>query len=502
MYNILLVDDEQNVLDALSAGSFWKQLGVDKLLTASDGTMALNILKEQHIDLLITDICMPKMNGLSLLASARTILPDIHCIILSAYSEFEYARSALLLGVENYLLKPIMQQELETTVEKALDNIYANRQSTAMLFRNNILSRWVNNNISDEELCNRAIFLDLNLYLNGYCVVCVRKRVRKYLTDTQINDWIGTLKSPYAACSFWDEKGHLVLIIGKNGLTQEDVTALLSPLAAQSGNQPNFIAAAGSIVDCSEKVPQSYQVALKLLETVDYTDISSPILTLDTCKTLINDIFVKELSSLFHIADLSERQKGFQEFAERLLKSQDSRENILSCLTHSLIQLFNQEFPQKQGVQKQIYGHIHLFSKLPAKEGLLPVILELLEYSYLLFEYYLEELSPVVRQAVSYIHENYQNGLSIKEFCGKIKMNETYLGYLFKKETGMFFNNYVTWYRILCALELLLETDLQVTEISRRTGFSSPSYFIASFKKQMGMSPIKYRALKHQGMAE
>lgn len=72
-------------------------------------------------------------------------------------------------------------------------------------------------------------------------------------------------------------------------------------------------------------------------------------------------------------------------------------------------------------------------------------------------------------------------------------MSPAYLGYLFKKETGFFFNGYLTQYRIYCSIHLLFDTDLKINDIAQKVGFSYPSYFISCFKKQTGLSPIKYR---------
>lgn len=491
MYTILLTDDEQCVLDALTNGIDWDQLGVATLLTATDGLQALEILKNNHVDLLITDIIMPRMDGLALITNARKLYPNLHFILLTAHAEFEYARNALLLGVENYILKPIMHEELESTIEKALDNIYTSKKNNAQLFQNNILSRWVNNNISSQELSDRALLLGLNIYLNAYCVICMRKRNQSFALSSYIDKCLNHLDKSYATYSFWDDKGRLVLIVGKNSLSIENITKIFSENQSESAQKKNFIISIGCIVNNSEKLSQSYQTACELLETVNYATITSHILTHDTCQTLINDVYVKELNNLFRITEIEIREEGFQQFINKLLQSND--ETTLHKLTHSLIQLFNQEFPQKSGLQKQIYSHICLFTEIPDNKEPYTVMLDLLEYSYLLFRYYFDELSPIVQQAINYIHKNYNINPSIKEFCVKNKMNPTYLGYLFKQETGMFFNNYLTQYRIRCALQLLMETDIQINDIAQKTGFSSPSYFIACFKKQLGLSPIKYR---------
>lgn len=136
----------------------------------------------------------------------------------------------------------------------------------------------------------------------------------------------------------------------------------------------------------------------------------------------------------------------------------------------------------------------------PPAESFEGAVRELLEYSCLLFRYCFEQLSPVIRHAVDYIHAHYSESLSIKEFCVKNKMNTAYLGFLFRKETGMFFNNYLTQYRICSAILLLQETDRQIGDIAAEVGFSSTSYFISCFKKQTGLSPIKFRSTKGESL--
>ena len=116
MYTVLLVDDEEKILEVMKVRIGWQELGVDKLLTASDGQAALEDFEQQRIDLLVTDIRMPRMDGLELIEKVRSLYPDTHCILLTAYGEFEYARRAIQLGVENYLLKPVADVEMEQTI--------------------------------------------------------------------------------------------------------------------------------------------------------------------------------------------------------------------------------------------------------------------------------------------------------------------------------------------------------------------------------------------------
>ena len=492
MYTAMLVDDEQAVLDSLTHTIQWQQFGVNNLLTASDGLQALAIFKEKKVDLLITDIKMPQMDGLTLLHKVKELYPDTHCILLTAYGEFEYAREAMLLGVENYLLKPFQQEELEKTIEKALDNLYANKANNAQLFRDNILTRWVTGDINADEFSERAQLLDLNVYLKEYCVLTFLKKEKCSLSALK-----------YALCdkfqnmltiqSFWNRDCY-VMIAGGASLTTEGLKQALRECAAKLGIEKHFLVSVGSVVQEIDSVPQSYQLAYELLKTTPDTS-SGPVITQDETLQAFRDSLSQGLDALFHIEDSDLRLSGYQQFVRKLLAVSNDTDTIFTALTHSLFRLFEQEFPDKPEIHPQLNTRIHL-SRQAAPETMEHTIMELLEYSYLLFRYYFDQFSPVIQHAVSYIQRHYSDSLSVKEFCAKNKMNTAYLGFLFKKETGMFFNNYLTQYRICCSLRLLEKTDMQIGKIAEAVGFSSPSYFISCFKKQLGISPIKYRSLR------
>ncbi len=157
MYTVLLTDDEKAVTDALLTNIPWTSLGVETVLTASDGAEAWHLIRSRQIDLLITDIKMPHMDGLELLKKIRSDSLDIHCILLTAFGEFDYAMQALKLGVDNYLMKPLQFDELTGTIETALDNIYISRKSRETLFYENILRRWITGSISMDELGNALL---------------------------------------------------------------------------------------------------------------------------------------------------------------------------------------------------------------------------------------------------------------------------------------------------------------------------------------------------------
>ncbi|MBR4332246.1 MAG: response regulator, partial [Clostridia bacterium] len=138
MNDVLVVDDEQAVLDSLLSALDWAEFGFKQVRTAQNAQEAMQIMREHPVDLLLLDILMPGMNGLEMLKTIRSRYPQIHCVLISAHSKFEYAQEAIRLNVENYLLKPVDLNELRETVYRAVENINQSSESFHNLFERNV----------------------------------------------------------------------------------------------------------------------------------------------------------------------------------------------------------------------------------------------------------------------------------------------------------------------------------------------------------------------------
>ena len=119
MYKVMLVDDEYMILEGLKQIIPWEELGFEIVKTAKRGQAALEYLQENSIDLLITDVTMPKMSGIDLVREVRQFQPNLAVLILSGYQEFDYVRQGMELGVKGYLLKTINKEELEEILKRS-----------------------------------------------------------------------------------------------------------------------------------------------------------------------------------------------------------------------------------------------------------------------------------------------------------------------------------------------------------------------------------------------
>ncbi len=500
MYTVLLVDDEEKILEVMKVRIGWQELGVDKLLTASDGQAALEYFEQQRIDLLVTDIQMPRMDGLELIEKVRSLYPDTHCILLTAYGEFEYARRAIQLGVENYLLKPVADVEMEQTIQKALDNIYNRRKNSRDLLRENTLNRWASGSIGSEELSERAAVLGINLYQPEYCVVCAVRRGKSSLAAFRAS-CLELLAQKYEVNGFWDEKGRWVMILGGRDLSRENVSAEISHAAQESNAVDAVRVAIGTSVKETDLLHMSY---LNACDTIDMNDLSdSPVLLKEETDTLgiDADLLAEEVRILYYLPDQSIRDTGYRHLATKLYQQdgKDAPLKSLSRLHKGCLRVLMSEFPAQENLREVLRVPSWTPEKQHSESDFARAAEEMLVTGRQAFMKCLAELSPIVQVALRYVHDSVMEGagISIKDFCAKNGMNPAYLGHLFKKETGTFFNDYLMQCRINQSIILLRNPNRKIKDIAEEVGFASASYYVKCFRENKGISPSRYRMGLH-----
>lgn len=494
MYRVLLVDDEESVLKVLKTSIDWLALGVETPVTATDGVQALEIMENAPFHLLITDIKMPRLGGLELIRRVRQLYPEVRCILLTAYSEFDYAKEAIRLGVENYLLKPVQKEELESTVQNAMANLYSHRGNGGNLLYENILHRWLAGSISGEELSERAGVLGLNLFLPQYCAVGVLKRRKDSSTALFRSACLEQLARQYEIYHCWNERGTFILILGGRRLDRMELEHQLRTLAGEQGAAGPALVAVGSIVNDPQALHLSYSMVCDMAELADpaQTDV---ILSLQAdTHSLDADSLIEDVRSFCYGETGA---KDSYSLAAQLYWSVPYKD-AAGCLHHllySYLRVKSSEFPGSENLQEQMPEHF--MTRLSAASGdeavrLLAMALDWMRAD---FDRKLDALSPIVRLAIRYIHDSVRNGDggSIKEFSARSGANPAYLGHLFKEETGNFFNSYLMQCRINRSVVLLKKPGSKIKDVASRVGFASTSYFVRCFRESKGVSPARYR---------
>ena len=498
MYTVLLVDDEDDVLKNLITTIDRPDYGIENILTAHDGLSACKILSSQHVDLIITDICMPNMDGIALIRRAREIQPRIRCILLSSYSNFQYAREAISLGVENYLLKPVDPTELDNSIRKSLDNLSSQKNITNTLFLENILGRWLDGDISPDELSEKAKHISINIYFRNYCVVLI-----KFINRRSINDFLSTfysaLRPLYDVYRFVNCDGHHISIFGGHKIQQQHIADTLSRIADEFP-QTEFHAAIGYVADNYEEVHQSYQSALDCLHSdpiVSHQRISSANLVVSAKLTnfQVNSI-IEYLRSDSASVEGNDLPFLFNVTFADILNCTISEINAFTASLVARVSLQLSSSGLIDAAEKDtIINKIYHFEQMPTEQELLSWFESILLLCRTLIRKRSKQLSPSVLLAMQYIGDHHKEYASIKDFCNRYNMNASYFGLLFKKETGIYFNDYINHIRISHAIQLIKDPKRKIMDIYKAVGFSYPSYFILCFKKQTGLSPTQYRQM-------
>lgn len=503
MYRALVADDEPMILAGIDSLISWEEYGIEIAAKVENGKEALEIILQEPIDLLITDIRMPVMSGLELLKELRKAGKHTKTIVLSGYDDFHYVKEANRYGIENYLLKPVEENELEETLLNLVEKWESEQkqrqqmEESYKLLRNNILHRWMSGTISREEWESRVEFLSLPLQGEWYqaCILkpgsppCAEAAER---LEQEAAGWgAGT---PMAFTAF---NGNLALLFFRPGPGQEEKNPLAERFLQNRERLQlllgtRLFVAVGPPCTGWDGAAKSCRAAERLL---DYRLVLPP-------DSVISSSFIREeaRASLKNIDwkrmhDFIQAQDapGFEEycrviFSERAGNASPDEIRILAC---EVLFFLSKSFEGSlESFRWEYFREVFHTSDMQA---LLVGLRECAEIVMQRHDGAGRMLSPVVSAVLSDMQTHYQEDLSLKGLAQKYKINAAYLGQLFKNETGELFSACLCRIRIARAKELLAGTDWKTGRVAELTGFRNVNYFSNTFKRAVGLYPSEYR---------
>lgn len=480
MNDILLVDDEQAVLQNLSAALDWSEYGFSHIHMANSAIEALSIMGKNLIDLIILDIQMPGMTGLEMLKNIRAKYPNTHCILISAYSKFEYAKEALQLNVENYLLKPIDITELHETVTRAAENIRKAAASSHNLFERNLLDRWLHGRISSDELQEHSQYTHYNVLMRRYYAVVVRLINH---AATMLHTLSASLPQDFATYSLDTDNDTGILLVGGYDISDiyiEDASNLLVVA------NPDILIICGSCAMGSNNVYKSFSDANSTLEYARLAGYSGYISFDQIDWHLITPSHLTQLNDMLQLTPSKNQiHKFIHQITDENTNFQGNYRNLYAQICLSLTNMLEEPDLNDSSLPPLPAP----YTQTCFEKTITNVILSLSNYKQKCSPNY----SPIIERVIRYIRDNLSGTISIKQFCEQSNMNPTYIGKLFREEIGMYFSEYVSNLRINKAKFLLESTSYSVSDIAKQVGIYDVSYFVQCFKKKERISPMKYR---------
>ncbi len=537
MLRVFLVEDESIIRETLRDTVPWAQHGYTFVGEASDGEMALPLIREAKPDVLITDIRMPFMDGLALSKLVLQEIPKMKVIIISGYDDFEYAQQAINLGVERYLLKPITKSALLGVLDDVKNKIDGERaQQNYMLqfhqeaqdyeqyHRRRFFERIVSGQLPVQEIYERAEKLDLDLRAQAYSIAMVSAVPEQHgaaenysEASASIRDGLVAhfLKYPEYILFRWNLSTYAVLIKGGRdqmaGYIQRCI-ATVQELYKTHGPELNWYVAVGTPTPRLSLLHKCFEETSRLW-AYRFIIPSQHILTLDTVSFLTGtngkhtmaDLDVTKLnpSVITGVLENASPQEvsGFvDEYIHGIESALDSKPfcqyvmlNVRFAATG-----FLQEMGIGQGAFVEELNCLDMIGQSVTVNDLKRYISDLLLRAMELRDKASgSQYRNLLKGAIGYIDANFQNeDISLNRVAKEVNISANYLSAVFSQEMGQTFVEYLTAKRMEKARELLCNSELRSGEIAVAVGYKDPHYFSFLFKKTQGCTPRDYRVGK------
>ncbi|PQP83370.1 hypothetical protein C0Q44_01215 [Paenibacillus sp. PCH8] len=518
MINVLIVDDEPFIREGLRLLIDWNSYGFQICGQASNGLQAMECIRAQQPDLVISDIKMPDMNGMQL---AQTLYEqyngEIQMILLSGFYEFEYAKQAIKYQVNDYILKPIVKTELIQVLEafKASFLVRTEEKRHQQKKDQIIMTQHMQSillGVADREIVASV----QPHYQDASTLRCILieaetgqepdtewySRVAKRVSEPAM----GQVLKPFTG-----EKNAVLLIVTdlllkRNGRSMEQYISQLHVELSQ-GLEGAITFYVGKEVHRLEELHESYQ-SCGNIKSLRFFTACRPVYYFEHMDTTLFtnrpgqqekqlfDGLIKAIEKQQTDELRSHAETIFQFFLDERIEPGIVRIH-LHYLAYTLLDLVNSDTGNMDdGLMQSTFLQMN-YVMLSMEEN----IENLCAFSHMCAEKLKQQQKwnamGVLAKIETYVHEHYKENISLKLLGEQFYMNSAYLGQIFKKHYAMNFSDYLNQLRIEEATRLLRRTDHRVYEIAAMVGYRDSDYFINRFEKIMGATPAQYRKRNH-----
>lgn len=538
MIKVFLVEDEFIVREGIKNNIDWDKYGYEFCGEASDGELAFPIISKEKPDIVITDIRMPFMDGLELSRLIKKELPQIKIIILSGHEEFEYAKAAIQIGIEEYLLKPINGDELLQAVNHVAEKIKEERENSQTANDSGDISelringkRELFNDLIDgetplSELLERGRELELDLMAECYNILMLKiqrpqngasyskrieelyDRVEAY-AEEQREDMICFDRAP---------EGKAILFKGEK---ESDVDAKIQSFTEFFRNliagyeDVSYFGSVGHSVLRVRELNRSYEAASHVFayrflvdgnRIVCMEDIERPgKMSAKDNNCLIGSVDTggldkRKIEGFLRGGEIEETRFFVEEYIRNTGEAGNSsmifRQYIIMDMFFAATHFLSQIDEEKaKSIQEPFSSPEQMQDTISRLDTTVDYIVDLFQSVMEVRDRQMtEHNSDVVEVAKNYILDNYsQEDLTLNSVASHVNVSPNHLSAMFSQKTGQTFVKYLTDIRMNRAKELLKCTNKRSNEISEEIGYKDPHYFSHLFKKNVGCTPLQYR---------
>jgi two-component system response regulator YesN len=536
MYNVLIVDDDKLILQDLVNLIDWHKYGFNIVGEAYNGVEALKIVNAEPVDLIITDIYMPKMNGVELVRNVKKTYPHINIIIISNYDDFSYVKEAMKLGASDYVLKYEIQENSlitllnscrlqileETRKKQYMEKVISMKENARDYLVQNFWRKLFNNEQTREELEASIIKIDATLLQNNYLVNLVELFDNKLNISNKANEFTGKIDIESLVLNiseFAGLKARFVIPVSRNKYVvlftfkEKSIASMyqISNLIAaeiikeiQLTNAYSAVVTIGSLEKSLWDLGNEYRKIVEASKEKFYKGLDKIINLSDWtgfCDNLDDDLFQHMKIGVINELNNSNREKAINYLKEWFLYLSVARNNP-ELLINSFIEL---DLSISRLLKERGMDNLHSnedFNQNSYNKFTELIILQNIE------NYFIRIIDNIVRfsmnislqkkrfetvKAVEFILKHYMNEITLNSVAEYVGLSRNYFCKLFKDDTGENFIDFLNKVRIEKAKYIIQNSSCRVQEIASDVGFDDYRYFTKVFRQYTGSSPSDFR---------
>lgn len=518
MYKVLLVDDEPLIRKGLLKIINWKSLDCEVVHSVSNGLDALKVISDEHIDIVISDIKMPGMNGIDLSKYIYENKPTTKIILLTGYSDFTYAQSAVQYNVVDFILKPTSTEKIETAVNKSKMSIVKNLNSESKIkileekmcstnqkLQVTILNDIINRIIDTSYIPNKLSEIDISL--NNYYVLVseIKHGTSSANSIEDILDILPLIFNNSTSYNILINGNKLCTIVNSTSFnnSKSEIVDLCNEAVTMLKNFKccNIFFGVSSLKNNAINLPNAFEEALKALSFTFYDFeeenifLSNTYISKEIDSTTINNYvnnIINHLNNIEFSQLMNEITTMFKTFkANRYNIEHIKHICILICSKCSDL-LLNDSISFIDLIENpNIFSDILNCTSIITLNEMIKTSIDI---TFFALNNKPNEKNSIVDNAKSYILKNYSNtNLTLCEIATHVHVSNAYLSRLFKEKTGETISELIIKTRINKAKDLLRNSQMKIYEIAYAIGIDDPAYFSQLFKKTTGSSPKEYK---------
>lgn len=497
---VMIVDDEYIIRQGIEYLLDWEKEGFKLVGEASNGEEALEKIEELQPDIILSDIVMPKVDGINLTKKIQQKYPNIKVIILSSYSDFDFVKNTFQHGAVDYILKPTLSPE---SLLKALKNVASeipgkSLQNTQNLNLGRCLSRFM---LGFDEVLDASQFVQA---LPEPTCFLIASNKKFYKRANDVEDFFQ--KELYAAfedihpCTFLLQEGIMLCVVNTNENDSSNVVALLNTVISQNERiaECAFFVVSDAFTNISE-IKNIYELQIAhILQTRFYYKTCSVLKYQERMhRQTIKKFDQRSFNQYLDTMNLSLALQELWVYVIQAIEARMDEREIKSFVGNSLynfISVLEDHDMNMDSVRHFKLNCINLLESAIYKEDFIFQLTHIYEdFKIIIEKYEVDASHDSMHQILKYMNEHYDESLSLNDLAHHFGFSYHYLSSYFANQSDGTFTEHLNRVRIEKASRLLDDKQYSISEIGSSVGYSDHSYFCKVFKKLIGMTPSEYR---------